>query len=342
MNFSRNHIGAANPISNRFLAAIVATIAALTISVFGSGQWASADSGTVVPGPDPDPAHVPGAPRHVTARPGDGAAAVAWIPPAGDVHISGYIVTADPSGIWVETVHDDKLVIVEGLENGVEYTFTVVAFNDAGLGEVSEPSNPVIPEEGLELDEEKLERLREHLRKLAHEARVRLHEAEVRAREKLEETEGRVHDRLERQTALAREFIKKARVQAEDRHVRQVDQARNWFDRLKDQLHRRLERAEGTDRYDKLSDRATETLDRAHEKLADRIEKSDERSMARIARAEETVKHRLEKANEQAENAIKRTQHRLTKRISKLQERLHDLLQRLARIKGAGGTLSAE
>ena len=340
MNFSRNHIGAANPISNRFLAAIVATIAALTISVFGSGQWASADSGATVP--ETDPAHVPGAPRHVTARPGDGAAAVAWIEPAGDVHINGYVVTADPSGISVETTHDDKLVIVEGLENGVEYTFTVVAFNDAGLGEVSEPSNPVIPEEGLELDEEKLERLREHLRKLAHEVKERLQNAEERAREKLEETKGRIHDRLEQQTNLAREFIEKTRAQARDRRERQVGQARNWYDRLKDQLRQRLERAEGTDRYDELSDRATETLDRAHEKLADRIEKSDERSMARIARAEETVKHRLEKANEQAENAIKRTQHRLTRRISKLQDRLHDLLQRLARIKGAGGTLSAE
>lgn len=334
MNFSRTHIGAANPTSNRFIAAIVATIAALTISVFGSGQWASADSGSTAPDPSPDP--VPGAPRHVMARPGDGAAAVAWIPPAGDVHVNGYIVTADPSGISVETTHDDHLVIVEGLENGVEYTFTVVAFNDAGHGEVSEPSNPVTPEEGLELDEEQLERLRAHLRKLAKEAKERLHKAEERAREKLEETKDRVHDRLEEQTDRAREFAERARDQAQDRNEQQVDRARNWFDRLKDRLRQRLERAEGTGRYDNMLERNEEILDNAHEKLADRIEKSDERAEARIARAEETAEHRIEKAGERAENAIARTQHRLTRQIEKLQQRLHELLLRLARIRDAG------
>ena len=40
-------------VSNRFIAALVATFAAFTISIFGSGQWASADSGTTSPDPDP-------------------------------------------------------------------------------------------------------------------------------------------------------------------------------------------------------------------------------------------------------------------------------------------------
>ncbi len=330
MNFSRTTIGVSNPITNRFIAAVVATIAALTISLLGSGQWASADGGTTTP--PPDPAELPGAPRHVTARPGDGAAAVAWVQPAGEVHINGYVVTADPSGISVETTHDDRLVIVEGLENGVEYTFTVVAFNDAGTGEVSEPSNPVTPEEGGVLDEEQLERLREHLRKLAHEAKERLEKAKARARNKLEETRGRVNDRLDEQTDRAREFIENTRNRAQENHDRQVDQANTWFDRLKAQLHKRLERAEGTDRYDDLRDRAEETLDRAQEKLTDRIAKSDERTTARIAKAEEKVEQRIDKAHERAENAIGRTEERLTRQITKLQDRLHQLFARLARI----------
>lgn len=336
MNFSRTSIGAANPISNRFLAAIVATIAALTISVFGSGQWASADSGTT--SPDPDPALVPGAPRLATARAGDGASAVTWIKPAGDVHINGYVVTAHPSGATVETTYDDMLIIVEELANGVEYTFTVVAFNDAGSGEVSEPSNPVTPEEGLKLNEEQLQRLRQHLLKLAHDAKKRLDNAKKRAREKLENTKDRVHDNLENQTDRARDFVEKTRDKAKDNHDKQVDQARNWFDRLKEQLKKRLEKAEGTDRYDDLRDRAEETLDNAHGKLEDRISKSDERARARVAKAEETARHRVEKAHERAENAIERTQHRLTERVSKMQERLHDLLRKLrARFAAAQG-----
>ncbi len=334
MNFSRSAIGAVNPISNRFVAAFVATLAALIITIFGSGQWASADAGTTVPdpGPEPTPAPTPDAPRHVTAKPGDQSAAVGWIVPAGDIEISGYIVATTPSDITVETDHDDTLVIVEGLENGVEYTFTVVAFNDAGLGEVSEPSNPVTPEEGLKLDEEHLERLREHLRKLAHDAKERLREAKERARDKLEETRDRVHERLDNQADRAHEFIEKTRELANERHNKQVEKAGNWFDRLKEQLARKLDRAEGTDRYDRLLERSEEILGKAHDRLEDRIDKSGERMEARIDKAEETAQHRVEKAEERAENAIERTEHRLTRQISKLKDRLHDLLRRLARI----------
>ena len=330
MNFSQINIGIFNPISNRFIAATVATLAALTISLLGSGQWASADDGTTAP--TPDPAATPAAPRHVTAKPGDGAAAVAWVQPAGDVNIDGYVVTADPSGISVETTHDDKLVIVEGLENGVEYTFTVVGFNDAGRGEVSEPSNPVTPEEGLVLNEEQLERLRNHLRKLAHQAKERLEKAKERARTKLQETKARVNDKLDNQTDRARQFIENTKDKARDNHDKKVDKANTWFDRLKAQLRQRVERAEGTDRYDDLRDRAEQTLDNAREKLTVRIEKSDEQAMTRVAKAEETAKHRVEKAHERAENAVERTEERLKKQITNLQDRLRDLLARLAKI----------
>jgi vacuolar-type H+-ATPase subunit H len=328
MNFSRTRIGTANPISNRFIAAIVATIAALALSVLSTGQWASADSGTTAPDPDPSP--VPGAPRHVTARAGDEAAAVAWIAPAGDAHVTGYIVFASPSGITVETTHEDHLVFFGGLTNGVEYTFTVVAFNDAGHGEVSEPSSPVVPEEGLQLDEERLERLREHLRKLARKAKERFRDAGERAREKLEKTEDRGDKRLEKQTDRAHEFAEKSRDRAMDRHERLVERARNWFERFREGLRERLHRAEGTDRYDELLVRTEESLGNAREKLADRIDRSDERKDARIEQAEETARHRIEKAHDRAKSAIDRTQIRLAEQITRLNERVHELLRRLA------------
>ncbi|MDP6666856.1 MAG: fibronectin type III domain-containing protein [Dehalococcoidia bacterium] len=333
MNFSRSAIGAASPISNRFVAALLATLAALMISIFGSGQWASADAGTTVPGPGPEPPtdSTLSAPRHVMAKPGDKAAAVGWIEPAGDVAISGYVVTVDPSGIIVETGHDDTLVIVEGLENGVEYTFTVVAFNDAGVGEVSEPSSPVVPEEGLELDEEQLERLREHLRKLVRKARQRLHDAKERASEKLEKTRDRVGEKLGKQTDRADEFVEKAISKTDEHHARQVEKAHAWFERLKAQIARKLERAKGTDRYDEVLERSEEVLRDARAKLEDRIERSGARAEARIEKAEEMAEHRIEKATERAENVVERTESRLTRRIEEIKDRLHTRLRHLVR-----------
>ena len=144
MNFSRSHTCVINPVANRFLAAALATFAALILSVFGSSQWASADGSSTGPDTDPSPASTPGAPRHVTALPGDESAAVTWFKPAvGETEIAeidGYVITENPSGISVVTPANDMLVIVEGLENGIEYTFTVVASNADGAGEISEPS----------------------------------------------------------------------------------------------------------------------------------------------------------------------------------------------------------
>lgn len=334
MNFSRSAAGALNPISNRFFAAILATFAALVISLLGSGQWASADGGTTTGTtvPDPEPTPVLAAPTDVTAEPGDQSAAVGWVAPIGDIEIAGYIVTASPSGISVETDDNDTVIVVEGLENGTEYTFTVVAFNDTETSIASEPSNPVTPEEEHVLDEEKLKRLREHLRKRAHQAQERLHKAEERAREKLEKTKDRVNDKLDNQTDRANDWVAKARDQAVDRHGRQVEQAQNWFTRLKDQIAKRLERAVGTDRYDDLSARADEQLDKAQGKVDDRIEKSREKMESRIDKAEEKADKRIGKAFERAENAIERTEQRLTEKISKLRDRVNNLLERLAQI----------
>jgi len=217
MNFSRSRIGAINPVANRFLAAALATFAALVLTVFGSSQWASADGGSTTGGPVPPPSSTPGAPRHVAAIPGDSSAAVTWFKPAvGEIEIAeidGYVITASPSGISVETPANNMLVIVEGLENGIEYTFTVVATNADGEGEISEPSNAVTPEEGLVLNKERLKRLRAQLAKRAHEDRERVHEAAERAREQLERTKERVGERLQEQTEHANEHLEKAHEQ---------------------------------------------------------------------------------------------------------------------------------
>jgi hypothetical protein len=192
MNFSRSRTGAMNPVANRFLAAALATFAAFMLAVFGYSQWASADGGSTGGDPEPPPSSTPGAPRHVTAIPGDESAVVTWFRPAvGETEIAeidGYIITASPSGISIETPANDMLVIVEGLENGTEYTFTAVATNVDGTGEISEPSNAVTPEAGLILNEERLKRLRAQLAKRAHEARERVREAAERARKHLQRT----------------------------------------------------------------------------------------------------------------------------------------------------------
>ncbi|MBN4064682.1 fibronectin type III domain-containing protein [Dehalococcoides mccartyi] len=337
MNFSRSNPGilsaissTTKPIPNRFIAAMLATLVALVISTLGTNQWASADSGNTVPDPDPTPTI--GAPRHVVARAGDESAAVAWNKPAEtdhDIDIDGYVVIADPSGITVQTDDDDTLVIVEGLENGTEYTFTVVAFNEDGRGAISEPSNPVTPEEGRELDEDQLERLREHLRKLAHEASERLHKAEEKAREQLAKHQDRIDGWLDKQRMRANDHLDKKTEKAREQDQNKTDKARDWFERLKEQLAKKLERAEGTDRYDELRDRAEATLDKAEHKLVDRLEDSREQTEARIAKAEETVERRIEKAEARAENQIQRTEERLSNNVSKMKERLQDLLRRL-------------
>jgi hypothetical protein len=325
-----------NPVANRFVAAIFATLAVLIISTLGTTQWVSADGGTTggttVPDPPPPPSTLD-APRHVIAKAGDASAAVAWNRPAGeDLVIDGYVVTADPSGITVETVHPDTLVIVEGLTNGTEYTFTVVAFNGDGFGEVSESSNAVTPKEKLRLDEDKLERLREHLRKQAREAKERLHKAQERAREQLEKQQDRIDDWLHKQNDRANKHLDKVTDKANRQEAKQVEKANDWFEKLKQQLRKKVQRAEGTDRYDDMVERAEEQVDKAKDKLDDRLEKSAERTEKRIDKAEETVEKRLQKAEEHAERKIEQTEERFTKKITKLEERLQDLLERLRKL----------
>jgi hypothetical protein len=336
MNFSRSRTGAINPVANRFLATALATFAALMLSVFGSSQWASADGGSTGGDTAPAPSLTPGAPRHVTALPGDESAAVTWFRPAvGETEIAeidGYVITASPSGISTVTPANDMLVIVEGLENGVEYTFTVVATNADGTVEISEPSNAVTPEEGLLLNEQRLKRLRAQLAKRAHEARERLRDAAERAREQLQRTKERVGERLQKQTEQASEHLAKTTEKAHEENVRQTEQTNNWLDRFRLQLADRLERAEGTDRYEKLEARVAEATAKAELKVEDRIAKSNEKTDARIAKATESVEKRVQKAEERAEKAVEKTKHRLTEKLPNFRDRLQSLLERLRQV----------
>jgi hypothetical protein len=70
--------------------------------------------------------------------PGDGSALVRWAPPADDrgAEITGYVVVESPGGRVMELAADARSVVVTGLSNGVEHTFTVKAVNKAG------PSDP--------------------------------------------------------------------------------------------------------------------------------------------------------------------------------------------------------
>jgi len=91
------------------------------------------------------PFTVPGKPTNVTAVAGNGKATVTFTPPSdnGGSEITGYKVTASPGGL--EATGTTTTIVINGLTNGVSYTFTVVAINEAGSSVASNPSNAVVP-----------------------------------------------------------------------------------------------------------------------------------------------------------------------------------------------------
>ncbi|MFF2481519.1 fibronectin type III domain-containing protein [Paenibacillus sp. NPDC058071] len=91
------------------------------------------------------PFTVPGVPTGVRAEGGNGTAIVSFDPPAdnGGKPIEGYIVTVMPGGKKVEGTGSP--ITIDGLTNGVSYTFTVTAKNEAGEGGASAESAPVVP-----------------------------------------------------------------------------------------------------------------------------------------------------------------------------------------------------
>lgn len=96
---------------------------------------------------------VPSAPTSVTATAADGSAILSWTaPPNGGSAIQGYVVTPYISGVAQTPVtfnQPNQTEAVFGLTNGATYTFTVTAFNVAGSGAGSGPSNSVTPNASL-------------------------------------------------------------------------------------------------------------------------------------------------------------------------------------------------
>lgn len=125
------------------------TVYVRMVSNDGPGAWSSASapftpSAPAPPTPAP-PLSPPGAPRGVSAVPGNASALVSWSPPSdtGTLPIYGYVVRAEPGDHTCSTA--SASCTVTGLTNGKPYTFTVTASNIESSGPASAPSAPVTP-----------------------------------------------------------------------------------------------------------------------------------------------------------------------------------------------------
>ncbi len=94
------------------------------------------------------PAGIPTAPTSVTATPGDARATIAFSGAGSNgSDISSYTVTASPGGATASG--SQSPIVLTGLTNGIEYTFTVVATNGIGTSSSSSTSNGVIPDPNI-------------------------------------------------------------------------------------------------------------------------------------------------------------------------------------------------
>jgi uncharacterized protein (TIGR02145 family) len=91
------------------------------------------------------PSTVPEATTGVTAVAGNAQATVTFIAPVnnGGSVITGYTVTSSPGGLTA--IGTASPIIVNGLTNGIAYTFTVIATNAMGSSVASSASNSVTP-----------------------------------------------------------------------------------------------------------------------------------------------------------------------------------------------------
>lgn len=120
------------------------TFAVMARNEDGDGPWSDWSEET-------RPRTVPGGPVVLSAEPGDGKLTVEFRAPAADggSPITQFTATArreehdDEAGIAVHGQHSP--LIVDGLENGVTYTITVTATNEAGASGPSTPRTTVTP-----------------------------------------------------------------------------------------------------------------------------------------------------------------------------------------------------
>ncbi len=93
----------------------------------------------------------PGPPISVVAAAASRRAVVNWSPPASDGGsvITQYVATSSPGGKTCVWSSGPLTCTVLDLNNGVPYTFTVVATNTSGSGPPSAPSLPVTPTSGF-------------------------------------------------------------------------------------------------------------------------------------------------------------------------------------------------
>lgn len=115
----------------------------VTTGLSGTGTQAT-------PSPQPPINRVPGAPENVSARPGDSAAIVSWVPPSdpGSFPVTRYEVQTTPGGSSCLAEATALQCVVTGLTNGTPYAFRVRALNGVGWSEFSSWSEPVTPDAG--------------------------------------------------------------------------------------------------------------------------------------------------------------------------------------------------
>jgi hypothetical protein len=120
---------------------------ACTISADQAGD-STYDQASTVSRTFPVYAVVPGAPTIGVASAGDTQATITFSPPAsnGGSPVTSYTVISNPGGIIGTGAASP--IVVNGLTNGVSYTFVVTADNSAGTGSASAASNSVTPNPG--------------------------------------------------------------------------------------------------------------------------------------------------------------------------------------------------